>query len=52
MRQLLRQGDSSISDRRGRQYGAAMRVYLAGASGVIGSRLVPLLLAAGHRVAA
>jgi uncharacterized protein YbjT (DUF2867 family) len=28
-----------------------MRVYLAGASGVIGSRLVPLLLAAGHRVA-
>jgi uncharacterized protein YbjT (DUF2867 family) len=28
-----------------------MRVFLAGATGVIGSRLVPLLLAAGHQVA-
>jgi uncharacterized protein YbjT (DUF2867 family) len=28
-----------------------MRVFLAGATGVIGSRLVPLLLAAGHEVA-
>jgi nucleoside-diphosphate-sugar epimerase len=28
-----------------------MRIYLAGASGVIGSRLVPLLVAAGHSVA-
>jgi uncharacterized protein YbjT (DUF2867 family) len=28
-----------------------MRVFLAGASGVIGVRLVPLLLAAGHEVA-
>jgi nucleoside-diphosphate-sugar epimerase len=29
-----------------------MRVFLAGASGVIGRRLVPLLAAAGHNVAA
>ena len=29
-----------------------MRIYFAGASGVIGSRLVPLLLAAGHTVGA
>jgi uncharacterized protein YbjT (DUF2867 family) len=29
-----------------------MRIYLAGASGVIGSRLVPLLLGAGHTVGA
>lgn len=29
-----------------------MRIFLAGATGVIGSRLVPLLLAAGHQVAA
>ena len=29
-----------------------MRVYLAGASGVIGSRLVPLLVSAGHTVGA
>jgi nucleoside-diphosphate-sugar epimerase len=28
-----------------------MRIFLAGASGVIGRRLVPLLLAAGHEVA-
>lgn len=28
-----------------------MRIFLAGASGVIGVRLVPLLLAAGHEVA-
>jgi uncharacterized protein YbjT (DUF2867 family) len=28
-----------------------MRVFLAGASGVIGVRLVPLLVAAGHDVA-
>jgi nucleoside-diphosphate-sugar epimerase len=28
-----------------------MRVFLAGASGVIGRQLVPLLVAAGHRVA-
>lgn len=28
-----------------------MRVFLAGASGVIGVRIVPLLLAAGHQVA-
>lgn len=28
-----------------------MKVFLAGATGVIGSRLVPLLLAAGHEVA-
>ena len=28
-----------------------MRVFLAGASGVIGARLVPLLVAAGHEVA-
>jgi nucleoside-diphosphate-sugar epimerase len=28
-----------------------MRVFLAGATGVIGVRLVPLLLAAGHEVA-
>jgi uncharacterized protein YbjT (DUF2867 family) len=30
----------------------SMRIYLAGASGVIGSRLVPLLIAAGHTVGA
>jgi nucleoside-diphosphate-sugar epimerase len=29
-----------------------MRIYLAGASGAIGSRLVPLLLGAGHTVGA
>jgi nucleoside-diphosphate-sugar epimerase len=29
-----------------------MRIYFAGASGVIGSRLVPLLLASGHTVGA
>ena len=29
-----------------------MRIYLAGATGVIGSRLVPLLIDAGHTVAA
>jgi nucleoside-diphosphate-sugar epimerase len=29
-----------------------MRIYFAGASGVIGSRLVPLLLGAGHTVGA
>ena len=29
-----------------------MRVFVAGASGVIGVRLVPLLVAAGHEVAA
>jgi uncharacterized protein YbjT (DUF2867 family) len=29
-----------------------MRVFVAGATGVIGIRLVPLLVAAGHRVAA
>ena len=28
-----------------------MRIFLAGASGVIGVRLVPLLVAAGHEVA-
>ena len=28
----------------------SMRIYLAGASGVIGSRLVPLLVDAGHTV--
>jgi len=28
-----------------------MRIFVAGASGVIGSRLVPLLVAAGHEVA-
>ena len=28
-----------------------MRIFLAGASGVIGVRLVPLLVAAGHDVA-
>ena len=27
-----------------------MRIFLAGASGAIGRRLVPLLLAAGHHV--
>lgn len=31
---------------------ATMRVFVAGASGVIGVRLVPLLVAAGHDVAA
>ena len=30
----------------------SMRIYLAGASGVIGSRLVPLLVEAGHTVGA
>jgi nucleoside-diphosphate-sugar epimerase len=30
----------------------SMRIYLAGASGVIGSRLVPLLVDAGHTVGA
>jgi uncharacterized protein YbjT (DUF2867 family) len=29
-----------------------MRVFVAGASGVIGLRLLPLLVAAGHEVAA
>ena len=29
-----------------------MRVFVAGATGVIGRRLVPLLLAAGHDVVA
>jgi uncharacterized protein YbjT (DUF2867 family) len=29
-----------------------MRIFVAGASGVIGVRLVPLLVAAGHDVAA
>jgi nucleoside-diphosphate-sugar epimerase len=29
-----------------------VRIYLAGASGVIGSRLIPLLVAAGHTVGA
>jgi NAD(P)-dependent dehydrogenase (short-subunit alcohol dehydrogenase family) len=29
-----------------------MRIFLAGASGVLGSRLVPLLIAEGHQVAA
>jgi nucleoside-diphosphate-sugar epimerase len=28
-----------------------MRIFVAGASGVIGIRLVPLLVAAGHEVA-
>lgn len=28
-----------------------MRIFLAGATGVIGSRLLPLLVAAGHEVA-
>src|SRR6516165_10106908 len=28
-----------------------MRIFLAGASGVIGVRLIPLLVAEGHRVA-
>lgn len=28
-----------------------MRIFVAGASGVIGTRLVPLLVAAGHEVA-
>jgi nucleoside-diphosphate-sugar epimerase len=28
-----------------------MRVFLAGATGVIGRRLIPLLLAEGHQVA-
>jgi nucleoside-diphosphate-sugar epimerase len=28
-----------------------MRIFVAGASGVIGVRLVPLLVAAGHEVA-
>lgn len=28
-----------------------MRIFLAGASGVLGTRLVPLLIAAGHQVA-
>lgn len=31
---------------------AARRIYLAGASGAIGTRLVPLLVAAGHTVGA
>lgn len=30
---------------------ATMRVFVAGATGVIGSRLVPLMVAAGHQVA-
>lgn len=28
----------------------AMRIFLAGASGVIGARLIPLLVTEGHRV--
>ena len=32
--------------------GVGMRIFVAGASGVIGVRLVPLLVAAGHDVAA
>ena len=28
-----------------------MRIFLAGATGVLGSRIVPLLVADGHRVA-
>jgi uncharacterized protein YbjT (DUF2867 family) len=32
--------------------GAPLRIFLAGATGVIGIRLLPLLLAAGHTVAA
>ena len=31
---------------------ARMRVFLAGATGVIGRRLLPLLIAAGHEVTA
>src|SRR4029077_17217005 len=31
---------------------SGMRIYFAGASGVLGSRLVPLLLGAGHTVGA
>lgn len=34
-----------------RRYGLDVRVFLAGASGVIGIRLVPLLVAEGHAVA-
>jgi nucleoside-diphosphate-sugar epimerase len=33
------------------QYDHAMRVFLAGATGAIGSQLVPQLIAAGHEVA-
>ncbi len=29
-----------------------MRIFVAGATGVIGRRVVPLLMAAGHRVTA
>lgn len=32
-------------------YGPGMRIFLAGATGVIGSRLTPRLVAAGHEVA-
>src|SRR3954451_2086226 len=31
-------------------YGGPMRIFVAGATGVIGRRLVPLLLAQGHQV--
>lgn len=39
------------ADKPGRRYHRGMRIFLAGASGVIGLRLVPLLIAAGHDVA-
>src|SRR4051794_29256215 len=38
--------------RRGRTKGMTMRVFLAGAGGAIGARLVPQLIARGHRVTA
>jgi nucleoside-diphosphate-sugar epimerase len=42
---------SIVSRFSGREPAALVRVFVAGASGVIGVRLVPLLVGAGHQVA-
>src|SRR5262249_12907369 len=47
---LMKRGRAACARKRSRSSGCAMKVFLAGASGAIGRRLVPLLLRAGHEV--
>src|SRR5262245_28300451 len=47
---FMKRSRAACARKRSRSSGCAMKVFLAGASGAIGRRLVPLLLRAGHEV--